>query len=179
MPENDVETKIEKDPSRKKFWRLRNLFLLVLTAFLPVVGKAGWDEVAEHLSDRQALQAKVEVLEGQLQIMDERLNDRALWESISALKNDHLKSEVQLGILQKLFDREFARAEPIAQRTAEDPVAKPPNPLIPPRTTPKGTYEDVLEELRKKYGSDFVKTDEYRKFLEQKFPNQAPQVPKK
>lgn len=160
---------VVKDPSRKSFWRTRNLVLLILTALLPVVGKSVWDSVSEFVTNHKEMRARLERHTEKIDELDERTNNRALWEALTEERNRGISLRVELEVMKRLFDREFARSS----EKALPPSTVPGSEARPPK---KLTREDLLKMLEE---SEAVqKSETFKNQFEQRFPEQRPPLKK-
>jgi len=117
MPEAE---KIEKDPTKKRFWTLKNIGGLALVAILPVAATWAWDVATNAWKTIRKLEDRVQSLE------DEKANNRAIWDSITENKNEAARQREDLRVMQRLFDREFGRST--APKAVEIPRWEEPKP---------------------------------------------------
>ena len=151
-----------KDPTRKGFWRWRNMLLLGLTALAPVIGKTSWDwmagyvererEMREHVS--QLLREVAELKKSQ----EESVQGRPIWTALSEAREEIYKIRVE-------HEAGLKYLHWVAQRMGRDMPAVEPRPVEPakPDPIPKLDAEKYRNEFEKKYPD----------------PKQQPQQPKK
>ena len=160
----ETET-VVKDPTRKRFWTARNILLIITTAILPVAGTGAWDKMASFLASQEALHDQVVAQDALLKEIDERLKDKAVWSSMTEIKNEQIRLLIEIKVLQKLFDREFARSDAGA------------------RPDPQALSKELKELLEKAGKPDTFKVEEYRGLLQKQYPNEQhppyPPSPKK
>lgn len=177
-----------KDPTKKRFWTVRNIFLLVLTAVLPALAAGAWDRIGRFMDSHDTLRGKIEAQQLLIEDLDKRLGDKAVWNAMSEIRNEQVKTAIQVGVLQALFDREVERA---AQLAAAAP-SKPPSTTPPPQGagTPKKPEKSqaeldaekqerdrLLELLRQAKEGKVYKPDTYREQQERNNPQQRLQIP--
>lgn len=187
MADKETDT-VVKDPTRKRFWTPRNIFYLFLTAVIPAIGAGIWDKAGRFVENHNSLRAQIEAQQLMIADLDKRLGDKAVWNALADARNEQVKTAIQLGVLQALFDREFAKANSMV-------VASP---LKPPSTTPppqgaeapkapaksqaeldaeKQEREHLLRLLREAKEGKAYKPDLYREQQERSNPQQKMQYP--
>jgi hypothetical protein len=159
-PEDPSGTVVIKDPSQKKFWRTRNLILLVLTALLPVVGKSTWDGLANFFANHEDVTKRLERAEEELSNLRSDVKSEALWGALTEERNRIISLRVELEVLKKLFDREFSRAEP---RKPDASSGQAPAPVQ------KAMTKEEIMKLLEQYDS-IHKTEQFKIEAERKFP---------
>lgn len=115
------EDAIVKDPTKKRFWTLRNISGLLLVALLPVAGTWAWNSATNAWSTMKRMDERLKALE------EDRANNRAIWDAISENKNEAARQREDLRVMQRLFDREFNRST--APKAAEPPRWEEPKPV--------------------------------------------------
>lgn len=114
------EDAIVKDPTKKRFWTLKNIGGLVLVALLPVAGTWAWDSASGAMKTLRDLDVRIKSLE------EEKANNKAIWDAIAENKNEAARQREDLRVMQRLFDREFNRST--APKAAEPPRWEEPKP---------------------------------------------------
>ena len=136
MPEETVV----KDPTKKSFWHTRNILLLVMTAALPALVGWAWNRsstaITNYFARQSALDVRIKAIEDDTRqrlkdLEDDRANNKAIWDAIADERNRITEQDIELRVMQKLFDREFGRAHgrtsgATPEATEPPPVAKPP-----------------------------------------------------
>jgi hypothetical protein len=183
------ETVVTRDPSKKRFWTAKNIFLLFLTAVVPALGAGIWDKASRFMANHSELQARIEAQQIMIAELDKRLGDKAVWNALADARNEQVKTAIQLGVLQALFDREFAKTN---QVVVPAPLLKPPSTTPPPQgaeapkkpeksqaelDAEKQEREHLLRLLREAKEGKVYKPDLYRQELERNNPQQRLQAP--
>lgn len=90
-----------RNPTKKSFWRLRNLAWLVLLGAAPLFGHGLWGWAAERV-------AKFNSLEERLADFSRR-DVQAVWNAVSKQQEAIDKIKYEMAIMNRLFDREWGR----------------------------------------------------------------------
>lgn len=98
-----------KDPTKRRFWRLKNLLLLLATGAAPFAGTAAWQWASEKTSAFLAYEDRLRVMEANA------ASSNAVWGAVRELAEKHAAAERQMFVIQKLFDREWGRGAGEAQ----------------------------------------------------------------
>jgi len=116
MP-GDETGSITKDPSKPRFWTPRNIGGLVMLAAL----SAGTPKIVESIQNYHALHDRAEDLEKWRKELEQDVNDKAYWDAFADVNNKIAELDKAIGVLTKLFDREFGRgAGELAARMEQD-----------------------------------------------------------
>jgi hypothetical protein len=99
-----------KDPSKNKFWRPRNMVLLVATGVLPLIGTSFWNWATERMESFWSYDKRLRELEANA------ASEQAVWGAVRDLTTKHAAVEQQMLVIQKLFDREWGRGAGMAQQ---------------------------------------------------------------
>ena len=138
------EPEVVKDPTQKTFWRTRNILLLFMTAAVPALTGWAWNRSSEAVSnywDRQkAQEARIKAIEDDTHqrlkdLEDDKANNKAIWDAITEQRNKVTEQDIELRVIQRLFDREFRRSslvKPVDPKV-EPPQENPPAPVDPPK----------------------------------------------
>lgn len=136
------ETLVVKDPTQKKFWRSRNITLLIMTAALPALIGWAWsrssEAVTNYFARQRAQDERIKALEDDTrerlkELENDHANNKAIWDAITDEKNRITEQEIELRVMRKLFDREFGHARPAQpSATPEPPPAEGALPKPPP-----------------------------------------------
>lgn len=202
MADKETDT-VVRDPAKKTFWTAKNIFYLFLTAALPALAAGIWDKGGRFMENHNDLRSKIEAQQLMLVDLDKRLGDKAVWNALADVRNEQVKTAIQLGVLQALFDREFAKGALVSGPAQTFPL-KPPSTTPPPQgaeapkkpeksqaelDAEKHEREQLLRLLREAKEGKVYKADLYREQQERDNPQQkinpsqplpAPnQVPKK
>jgi len=116
MPEDTIV----KDPTKKRFWTLKNIGGLVLLAVLPVAGTWMWNAAATAWQSMKQMDERLKTLE------DDRANNKAIWDAIAEDRNEAARQREDLRVMQRLFDREFGRSA--GPKAIEPPKWEEPKP---------------------------------------------------
>ena len=155
-----------KDPTRKGFWRWRNMIFLGLTALIPVVGKTGWDWMVGYVERERDMRTHVDQLLKEVgdlkKAQDESVQGRPIWTALSEAREELYKIRVEHEAGMKYLHW-------VAQRMGRD---MPPAEVKPTVESPK---PDPIPKLDpEKYRSEFEK-----KYPDVKQQPQPPNQPKK
>lgn len=149
---DEQETKVVKDPLKKSFWHLRNIGLIIITAALPALIGWAWNRsstaITNYFARQKAQDERIKAVEDDTRqrlkdLEDDRANNKAIWDAITEGRNRDTQQDVDLRVLQKLFDREFGRGQstprsaphipkdPTLPETPQGESQKPPSPVKP------------------------------------------------
>ena len=145
LPGGEKNTAIVvKDPTKPNFWRFRNIALLMMTAILPAL--TGWiytkseQSVTNYFNKQKSQDERIRALEEDTQerlreLENDHANNKAIWEAITDERNRIAEQEIEIRVIQRLFDREFRRASlsgvPPAKESGVMPVGAQADPAIP------------------------------------------------
>jgi hypothetical protein len=90
-----------KDPTKKSFWRVRNLAWLLFVGIAPLIGHSLWGWAGERIDQFNSLEHRLTEFS--------RRDVQAVWAAVSEQKDrlDALSNEMAL--MNRLFDREWGR----------------------------------------------------------------------
>ena len=122
----DLEEAIEKKLEKSKFGRwLRMVGAMIVLPLLGFLARQAWNTYEAF----NGLQDEVQLLKANA------ANNQAIWNSISENRNRTNELKVEVEVMKRLFDREFARGgnekpslpkQPDVQRSLEFPKILPP-----------------------------------------------------
>jgi len=139
--------KIERDPNKRSFWKLKNIAALALVAVIPAFCGWAWNLVSDAYKTLDTLKDRVKTLE------DDRANNKAVWDAMTQTRNDLIKLQIETEVNRRLLEMGLSKHTIESPKTVPDKPATPPDPKIP-RTEQRP-----------------LSPEEYRNMLEQKFPN--------
>lgn len=116
---------IVKDPTKKRFWTLKNIGGLALVAILPVAATWTWNSITTAWQTLKKMDDRIRSLE------EDKANNKAIWDAIAENKNELQRQREDLRVMQRLFDREFNRSsgmKPVDPPKWEDPKPVPVDP---------------------------------------------------
>jgi len=134
MPEDTVI----RDPSKKRFWTVKNILAALALALLPAVCTWAVGALSDAWKTIKAMDERIKGLEA------DKANNQAIWDSIAENKNETSRQREDLRVMQRLFDREFDRSP--GPKAVEPPRWEEPK---PPLTRP----EDLRSMMEQKYPS--------------------------
>lgn len=148
---------VVKDPTKKKFWHFRNIVLILLTAGTPALVGWAWnrssDAVANYLERQKTQESRIKLLEEKIKRdienrEEERASDKAIWTAIAEERAQITQQEINIRVLQKLYDREHPVAhQPAPTGTTPGPTQADPNQPVP--QPPKPAPIDQLKNQQK------------------------------
>ncbi len=103
---DDPSVVITKDPSKKGFWSIRNIGGLVTLAILSAGGPQAVDSVQNYF----ALHGRMDDHDVWRAQMEMDVNDKAYWDAFAVIEGKISSLAERIGVLEKLFDREFGRS---------------------------------------------------------------------
>lgn len=149
---------VTKDPTKKKFWSIKNMGGLFLLAAMPLAAS----KVMDFFSTHSKLLERVTKLE------DEQANNKAIWTAISDQKNRMMQLEVEHRAAMLAWEKEYKKssADQLIEKYLDRQLGpKPPeHPGVPP-SPPKSS-----ESAPKSAQQAPVLPDVLRESYEQQFP---------
>jgi hypothetical protein len=153
---------VVKDPTKKSFWHFRNILLITMTAGLPAFMGWAWnkssDAVTAYLERQKVQESRIKLLEEKIKRdMDnreeERASDKAIWSAIAEERAQITQQEINIRVLQKLYDREHPvthQPAPLSTTpgpTPADQLPEPPAPVTPPKPSPTDQLKNQQKHL--------------------------------
>lgn len=115
------EPEVVKDPTKKSFWHFKNIGLIAITAAIPALVGWAWNRSSTAISNfmerEKKDQERLFKLEEDVKNLAEQSNNRAVWDALTEARNRITEQDVELRVMQKLFEREFGRAAPLPKPT--------------------------------------------------------------
>lgn len=110
---------ITKDPSKAKFWTVRNIGGLLVLAVM----SAGAPTTVDAIKAYHALHDRMGDHEDWRGEMEKEINDQAYWDAFADVNNKIRELDVRLRAMTKLFDREFGRGAGDLAKVMEQDLA--------------------------------------------------------
>lgn len=118
----EKEEEVVRDPTSKKFWRLRNIAALALTALLPLAASSLWSQWTSLTDSIKTLSDRVKELER------DKANNQAIWDAIADIKNRQMELQVRVEVHDRLVDKVLL-AIPEAPQVPKADERKPIDPV--------------------------------------------------